>query len=116
MQPDRLTIRAQEAVAAAARTAQERRNPQIAPEHLLAGLLDDAEGIVVSVLRKLGADPAAVRREVDAGLAGLPVMQTEAEPSGPSTDLVAVLRAADADARELGDDYVSTEHLLLALS
>jgi ATP-dependent Clp protease ATP-binding subunit ClpB len=116
MQPDRLTIRAQEAVAAAARMAQERRNPQIAPEHLLGGLLDDAEGIVVSVLRKLGADPAAVRREVDAGLAGLPVMQTEAEPSGPSTDLVAVLRAADADARELGDDYVSTEHLLLALS
>ncbi|MGI8803486.1 MAG: ATP-dependent chaperone ClpB [Solirubrobacteraceae bacterium] len=116
MQGDRLTIRSQEAVAAAAKLATDRRNPQILPEHLLAALLDDAEGIVVSVLRKLGGDPAAVRGQLDAGLAGLPVMQTAVEDPRPAAEFVAVLRAADADARKLGDDYVSTEHLLLALS
>jgi ATP-dependent Clp protease ATP-binding subunit ClpB len=117
MQPDRLTIRAQEAVAAAARTAEERRNPQVTPDHLLAGLLTDGEGIVVSVLRKLGADAAVVRRGVDAALDVLPIVQSaDGGEAGPSGELAAVLRTADAEARKLGDDYVSTEHLLLALS
>ncbi len=116
MQADRLTIRAQEAVAAAARHAADRRNPQIAPEHLLAALLDDGDGIAVSVLRKLGADVPAVRRALDAGLAGLPVAQGPTEDPGPASELVAVLRAADGEARKLGDDYVSTEHLLLGLT
>ncbi|HEU0317266.1 MAG TPA: Clp protease N-terminal domain-containing protein, partial [Solirubrobacteraceae bacterium] len=111
MQPDRLTIRAQEAVAAAARLASDRRNPQIAPEHLLAALLDDGEGIAVSVLRKLGADVGSVRRALDAGLAGLPVAQGTAEEPVAASELVTVLRAADGEARKLGDDYVSTEHL-----
>ncbi|HEX3874184.1 MAG TPA: Clp protease N-terminal domain-containing protein, partial [Solirubrobacteraceae bacterium] len=116
MQADRFTIRAQEAVAAAARLAQERRNPQVTPEHLLAGLLDDREGIVVSVLRKIGADPAAVARQVETGLAALPVLTGPAETSGPSTELTGVIRRAETQARTLADDYVSTEHLLLGLS
>ncbi len=115
MQPDRLTVRSQEAVAAAAQDAQTRRNPQITPGHLLAALLDDADGIVVSVLRKLGADPAGVRRAVDAGLDALPVLQSGDSP-GPASDLVGLLRTADGEAKGLGDDYVSTEHLLLALA
>jgi ATP-dependent Clp protease ATP-binding subunit ClpB len=117
MQADRFTIRAQEAVAAAARMAQERRNPQVTPEHLLAGLLEDREGIVVSVLRKLGADPVAVGREVASAVTGLPVVTGAGDNgSGPSSDLTAVLRRAEAQARTLADDYVSTEHLLLGLS
>ena len=116
MHADRLTIRAQEAISAAARLAQERRNPQVTPEHLLAGLLEDREGIVVSVLRKIGADPAAVARQVGADLAALPVLTGAAETSGPSSELTAVIRRAETQARALSDDYVSTEHLLLGLS
>ncbi|HEY5197868.1 MAG TPA: ATP-dependent chaperone ClpB [Solirubrobacteraceae bacterium] len=116
MQADRFTIRAQEAVAAAARLAQERRNPQVTPEHLLAGLLEDREGIVVSVLRKLGADPAGVARQVEAGLTALPVLTGTTETAGPASEFTAVLRRSETQARTLADDYVSTEHLLLGLA
>jgi len=116
MQADRFTIRAQEALATAARLAAERRNPQLTPEHLLAGLLEDREGIVLAVLRKLGADPATVTRQVEAGLAGLPVLAGASEGGGASSELTGVLRRAETQARTLGDDYVSTEHLLLGLS
>jgi ATP-dependent Clp protease ATP-binding subunit ClpB len=115
MQADRFTIRAQEALAAAARLAQEARNPQVSPEHLLAGLLEDRDGIVASVLRKLGADPVAVARQVAAGLAALPVLTGSSESSGPASELTAVIRRAETQARALTDDYVSTEHLLLGL-
>ena len=62
MQPDRFTIKSQEAVQAAARLADERRNPQTTPEHLLAVLLEQEGGVVGPVLRKLGVDPATVRQ------------------------------------------------------
>ena len=62
MQPDRFTIKSQEALQAAQRLADERRNPQTTPEHLLAVLLEQDGGVVVPVLRKLGVDPAAVRQ------------------------------------------------------
>src|SRR5438067_2263808 len=64
MQPDRFTIKSQEAIAAAQRLADERRNPQTMPEHLLAVLLEQDAGVVVPVLRKLGVDPAAVRQSL----------------------------------------------------
>ena len=68
MQPDRFTIKSQEAIQAAQRLADERRNPQTTPEHLLAVLLEQDGGIVVPVLRKLGVDPAAVRQSLSSGL------------------------------------------------
>jgi ATP-dependent Clp protease ATP-binding subunit ClpB len=117
MHADRLTIRAQEAISAASRLAQARGNPQFVPAHLLASLLDDGEGIVVGVLRKLGADPAAVRRPLEEAVAALPVVQgAAAEAPGPASELIAVLNAADSEARQLSDEYISTEHLLLALA
>ena len=61
MQPDRFTIKSQEALQAAQRLADERHNPQTTPEHLLAVLLAQEGGIVVPVLRKLGVEPAAIR-------------------------------------------------------
>ena len=67
MQPDRFTIKSQEALQAAQRLADERRNPQTMPEHLLAVLLEQDGGIVVPVLRKLGVDPTAVRQIEHAG-------------------------------------------------
>src|SRR5205807_7005130 len=84
----------------------------------LAALLEDDAGTVGAVLRKLGAEPATVRAENNAALDGLPTVSGEGtgEASGPSSELVAALRAAETQMRELGDEYVSTEHLLLALA
>ena len=62
MQPDRFTIKSQEALQAAQRLADERRNPQTTPEHLLAVLLEQDGGVVAPVLRKLGVDPAPSAR------------------------------------------------------
>ena len=128
MQPDRFTIKSQEALQAAQQLADERHNPQTTPEHLLAVLLEQgaptggaegarpAAGVVVPVLRKLGVEPAAVRQRVGAALAALPKLTTSGEPAGGSGELTQILRQAESEMRDLGDEYVSTEHLLLALS
>jgi ATP-dependent Clp protease ATP-binding subunit ClpB len=116
MNADRFTIKSQEAIAAAGRLAEERRNPQVTPEHLLLVLLEQADGLVVPVLSKLGADVAAVRSETNAALEAQPTLSQGGEAAAPSSELVAVLRAAEKQMRDLGDDYVSTEHLLLALA
>jgi ATP-dependent Clp protease ATP-binding subunit ClpB len=119
MQPDRFTIKSQEALQAAQGLADERRNPQTTPEHLLAVLLEQPEGVVAPVLRKLGVAPAAIRQTLGPRLEALPTLSggaTGAEPAGGSSELVQILRAAEAEMRELKDEYVSTEHLLLALA
>jgi ATP-dependent Clp protease ATP-binding subunit ClpB len=118
MQPDRFTIKSQEALQAAQRLADERHNPQTTPEHLLAVLLEQSDGIVVPVLRKLGVEPAAVRQAVGAALEALPTVTGApgAEPAGGSSELVQILRSAENEMRELGDEYVSTEHVLLAIA
>jgi ATP-dependent Clp protease ATP-binding subunit ClpB len=116
MQSDRFTIKAQEAIAAAGQLAERRRNPQVTPEHLLSVLLEQEGGVVAPVLAKLGADAAALRRDVNAALDGLPTMTAGGEAAGPSSELVRVLREGEEEMRALKDEYVSTEHLLLALS
>jgi ATP-dependent Clp protease ATP-binding subunit ClpB len=118
MQPDRFTIKSQEALQAAQRLADERRNPQTMPEHLLAVLLEQDGGIVVPVLRKLGVDPIAVRQTNGEALDALPKIQgtSSPEPAGGSSELVQILRDAEKEMRELKDEYVSTEHLLLAIA
>ncbi len=116
MNPDRFTIKSQEAIRAAGQLAEERRNPQVMPEHLLIVLLEQEGGVVSPVLRKLGVAPEIVRRETNAALDVLPKIQTGGEAAGPSSELVAVLRAAEHEMRELKDEYVSTEHLLLSLA
>src|SRR5437764_8264010 len=118
MQPDRFTIKSQEALQAAQGLADERRNPQTTPEHLLAVLLEQDGGVVVPVLRKLGSDPAAIRQTLGPALDALPTVtgSGSSEPAGGSGELVQVLRDAEKEMRELGDEYVSTEHLLLAIA
>ena len=119
MQPDRFTIKSQEAMSAAQRLADERRNPQTTPEHLLAVLLEQDAGVVAPVLRKLGVEPATVRQSVSVALEALPKLTTSGgreEPVGGSGELVQILRAAENEMRELRDEYVSTEHLMLALA
>jgi ATP-dependent Clp protease ATP-binding subunit ClpB len=124
LNPDRFTIKSQEAIAAAGRLAEQRDNPQVTPEHLLAELLEQDGGIVPSVLGKLGVNPADVRNPLNAALEALPTLSPPTTPytaggevSGqPSSELVQILRAAEHEMRELKDEYVSTEHLLLSLS
>jgi ATP-dependent Clp protease ATP-binding subunit ClpB len=118
MQPDRFTIKSQEAVQAAQKLADERRNPQTMPEHVLAVLLEQEGGVVVPVLRKLGVAPAAVRQTNGEALDALPKLQGSAapEPAGGSSELVQIVRAAEKEMRELKDEYISTEHLLLAIA
>ncbi|MDQ6744636.1 MAG: ATP-dependent chaperone ClpB [Actinomycetota bacterium] len=118
MQPDRFTIKSQEAIQAASRLAASRRHPQTTPEHLLAVLLEQEGGIVAPILRKLGVEPGVVRRALAPALDGLPTLSGEppAEPAGGSTELTQVMRAAEQEMRDLGDDYVSTEHLMLAVA
>jgi ATP-dependent Clp protease ATP-binding subunit ClpB len=118
MQPDKFTIKSQEAIQAAQRLADERQNPQTTPEHLLAVLLEQEGGVVPAVLRKLGVDPGAVRQAVGTALDALPKLTSgpTADPAGGSGELVQILRAAEKEMRDLKDEYVSTEHLLLALA
>ena len=119
MQPDRFTIKSQEAIQAAQRLAEDRRNPQLAPEHLLAVLLEQDGGVVVPVLSKLGRRPRQpARADVNRALDALPTLGAELREQRPGhrTSWSTVLRAAEKEAAELGDEYVSTEHLLLALA
>jgi ATP-dependent Clp protease ATP-binding subunit ClpB len=117
MQPDRFTIKAQEAVAAASRIASESRNTEIAPAHLLLALLEQDDGLVVPVLQKLGADVDAIIARARDAVDELPALSGDAEPDvRPSSELVRVLQRAEKEMTALGDEYISTEHFLLALA
>jgi ATP-dependent Clp protease ATP-binding subunit ClpB len=111
---DRLTVRAGRALQHAAELARTGGNPAVEDLHLLAALLDEDEGVVDPVLRKVGADPAQVGAAVAEGIGRLP-RQTGAAPAA-SRELGKVLDEADAEARRMDDLYVSTEHLLVALA
>jgi ATP-dependent Clp protease ATP-binding subunit ClpB len=115
MHADRFTIKTQEALQAALAIAPARRHAQVTQLHLLAALLDQEGGLVVPVVAKIGVAPDALRTEVDAALGQLPTLSSAAEPT-TSPELLAVLRAAEREMRGLKDDYVSVEHVLLALA
>jgi ATP-dependent Clp protease ATP-binding subunit ClpB len=117
MQPDRFTVKAQEAVAAAQRIATESRNPELAPPHLLVALLAQEEGLVVPVLQKLGADVAAITARARDAVAALPSVSGADEPDiRPSKQFIATIQRAEKEMGALGDEYISTEHFLLALT
>jgi ATP-dependent Clp protease ATP-binding subunit ClpB len=117
MEADRFTVKSQEALAAAQRLAGARRNPEVAQHHLLVALLEQDGGIVVPVLRRANADPERVRRRANEALDSLPTV-SGAGTAAPALgrELIELLRRADDEARGMGDEYVSTEHLLLALA
>src|SRR5829696_5160323 len=116
MQLDRFTTKSRQALEAASALAAARNHPETTPEHLLAVLLEQEDGIVVPVLNKLGARPEAIRGDVNAALDRLPTIQGAASEPTVSRELVAVLRAAERELPQFKDQYVSTEHLLLALA
>jgi ATP-dependent Clp protease ATP-binding subunit ClpB len=117
MQADRFTVKSQEALAAAQRLAGARRNPEVVPLHLLLALLEQDGGIVVPVLQRAGADPERARRLANDAADSLPTVTGEAAASPAlGSSLIDLLKRADDQARGMGDEYVSTEHLLLALA
>ncbi len=112
---DKLTIKAQEAVQRAQSLAADRGCPQIDPLHLLAGLLSEEEGIVGPVLDKIGANRKQLERTVEGELNHLPKVSGGAPPQ-PSPVVMQVFEAASREAETMKDEFVSTEHLLLALT
>ena len=112
-----LTTRSQQALSAAVRMAAERGNPAVEPAHLGLALLDDTDGLTRPLLQAVGADPLQVRAQLQALVDRLPAA-TGASVSAPQPGRAfhAVLSGAEKQARERGDEYVSTEHLLLALA
>src|SRR3954453_6271600 len=116
MQADRFTIKSQEALQAAIAVAAARHHTETQPEHLLVALLEQPESVVGPVLRKLGARPEAIRAEVHEALEKLPTITAGAKEPGTSRELMDLLRLAEREAGKLRDEYISTEHLLLALA
>ena len=114
MNINRFTEKAQEALAAAQGAAEQANHPQIEPEHLLAALIAQPGGVVPDVLRKLQVEPAAVGSDVQQQLAKLPKAYG-ATHAGFSSRLRSVLQKAEGELDRFKDEYVSTEHLLLAL-
>jgi len=112
--PDRWTVRTREAVSAAAELAAARHNPEVTPDHLLAALLGQPEGVVLPLLEAVGVPALPVRNRVEDALSKLP----HAYGTKPSfgSELREVFEKAAKAMEELHDEYLSTEHLLLAMA
>src|SRR5512137_1566497 len=115
IRPDKFTIKSQEAIAQAEDIAGKRGNQEIVALHLLAALLAQADGVVIPILRKLGAAPEALAGETQSAIERLPRVEGPgASGAHISPELKGVLEKAFSVADSLKDDYVSTEHLLVA--
>jgi ATP-dependent Clp protease ATP-binding subunit ClpB len=117
LDPNKLTRKTGEALGAAQALAREANHSQVTPEHLLAALVSQPESVVLPVLQRIGVAAKIVRDRVDEALALLPkVYGQTAQNAQLSPDSYQVLEGADAQRADLGDDYLSTEHVLLAMS
>ena len=112
---DKFTIKAQEAVQGAVELAGSRGNPQVTPVHLLQALLSEREGIVRPLLEKIGADRGHLERIVEAELSHQPKVSGGVQPQ-PDQELIKVFEAATTESHQMKDEFVSTDHLLLALA
>src|SRR6476660_2934742 len=115
MNINKYTEKAREAVASAIELARQANNPQLEPEHLLVALVEQREGIVPELLRKMNVDPAAVGRSARDLLKKLPQAYGGSQPA-MSPRLKTVTDQAQAEADRLKDEFVSTEHLLIAIA
>jgi ATP-dependent Clp protease ATP-binding subunit ClpB len=113
---DKFTVKAQEAVQRASQLASEHGNPELQPTHLLAALLEDKENIVPPVLEKIGIGPQAVLSDVYSQMDKLPKVSGQAAQPGLSNEANNLLEQAFKEASNFKDEYVSTEHLLLAIT
>jgi ATP-dependent Clp protease ATP-binding subunit ClpB len=113
---DKLTVKAQEAVQRANELASEHGNPELVPIHLLAALIEDREGIVPPILEKIGIGPQAVLNELYQAIERLPKVSGGAAQASLSQAANQLLDGAFKQADNFKDEYVSTEHLLLAVT
>jgi ATP-dependent Clp protease ATP-binding subunit ClpB len=115
MQLERFTIKAQEALQEAQRVASDTGHPEIRPLHLLLTLTRQDEGIVGPILQRLGADPRAVAEASEQRLASTARVEGNADV-GLARSLVSILDDSEKITREFQDDYLSTEHMLMAMA
>ncbi len=113
---EKLTVKSQAAVQAAGADAAASGNPEVMPVHLMAALLEDREGVVLPVLEKVGVPVQEMLAGVNAAIGKLPKVQGSNGQPGMSGALSRVLEQAFREAEGFKDEYVSTEHLLLALA
>ena len=111
---DKFTVKAQEAVQRASSLASDHGNPELMPVHLLAALVEDKEGIVPPVLEKIGIGPQAVLHDAYGVIDSLPKVSGSAAQATISNSVNQLLELAFKEASNFKDEYVSTEHLLLA--
>jgi len=112
---EKLTVKSQEAVQGAVQHASENGNPEVLPLHLMAALLEDREGVVLPVLDKIGVPVEQLLSGINSAIQKLPKVQGGAQP-GLAQSTQKILEQAFKEADNFKDEYVSTEHLLLALS
>jgi ATP-dependent Clp protease ATP-binding subunit ClpB len=115
---DKFTVKAQEAIQRANELASEHGNPELTPAHLLAALVEDREGIVAPVLEKIGIGPQAVLSDLYKEIEKLPKVSGSSGAQQPtmSSQINQVLEKSFKEADTFKDEYVSTEHVLLALT
>ncbi|MFQ6042677.1 MAG: Clp protease N-terminal domain-containing protein, partial [Candidatus Poribacteria bacterium] len=116
MRFDRLTLKAQDAVQSAQELARSNDHQQVTPEHLLLALLQQEEGIIIPIIQKLGANVTAIRRGLEDELQKIPKVRGVSAELYLSPVLGKVLDAAWQEATELKDEYLSAEHILIAIA
>ncbi len=114
LDPNRWTLKTQEAFNAAVESARQHSNPEVTPDHLLVALLGQSEGVVLPILQKVGKAPPSLRNDAENAIAKLP--SAYGGESRLSKAVTAIMDDADRARTELTDEYLSTEHLLLALA
>jgi ATP-dependent Clp protease ATP-binding subunit ClpB len=114
---DKFTLKSQEAIQKAGSLANENGQPEVLPLHLLMALVEDKEGIIIPLLQKIGVPTEQLLASARKAVAGLPkVSGAAASEPGLSSSMQKVLNDSSKEAHDFKDEYVSTEHLLLALA
>ncbi len=117
MRLDKLAVTAQEAFQASMGVAGDAQSSTIEPIHLLKAMLDASENNLSAIIKRIGADPAQLSRNVDDAIAAMPKASGSSMPMAmPSTNLIKVIDNAVKAAERMGDSYATTEHLLIALA
>jgi ATP-dependent Clp protease ATP-binding subunit ClpB len=115
MKMDKFTVKAQEALQQALAVARRRDHQEVLPEHILAGLLAEQDGLTAPLLQRIGADPKLVQARLEEALTKIPQVHG-GEGGTLAQRSLKVLDAAEDEAKKLKDEYTSTEHILLALA
>ncbi len=113
---DKFTLKSQEAIQQASSLANENGQPEVQPMHLLMALLEDKEGIIIPLLQKVGIPTEQMLAGARHAIAGMPKVSGATSEPGLSSAMQRVLNDASKEAQDFKDEYVSTEHLLLALT